>query len=120
MHLETILTKRRLKTTFDIILTQRIEKTWTHYDIECVDKQGRCIKIHNSEHCGAYKPPYPAHFIEKGFNGKIELNRIYKRLFAYDACGNYYLDYPYEVKAEIENVFLKNANGRKMKFELIK
>jgi hypothetical protein len=111
------------KIEVDIVLQERVERAWTHYDVECLNKDGRCIGTHHSSHYGVYSPPYPAHYNDEKFNGKIELKELYERLFPREEFHDnvkYYINHRAETEVEIQNVYMKKMGGKKMKFELIK
>jgi hypothetical protein len=65
----------------NLTLSQRPEKTWVHYDVEIESLDGKKRKYNYSKHYGCYNPPHPSHEIEKKFDGKINFNKLCKRLF---------------------------------------
>jgi hypothetical protein len=104
----------------DLEIYRRVERNWTHYDLEFKEVNGNYMVTHRSRHYGIYSPPYPAHYTDEKFDGKIQLQEIYNRVFR-ELNGKFYNDYSGKVEIEIQNVKMFCAStGRKLKFELIK
>ena len=108
----------------NLTLSQRPEKTWVHYDVEIESLDGKKRKYNYSQHYGCYNPPHPSHEIEKKFDGKINLNKLCKRLFlnSMNNPSSFYFDcedYDKGDQVEIKKIELFSAvNGKKIKFEL--
>lgn len=115
-----VLWKGYEKIKLNLIIEQRRERNWTHYDITMIDDEHNHEFFHRSQCYGGYSPPYLSHYNDEKFDKKVELNELYKRLFhrKHSASEYRYLNFT-DTEVEIGYIKIRSEKGYPIKFDLI-
>lgn len=125
--------KESIKTK--VILKQKEAKFWIQFHVEVMDEEGEIIlKDYPLESLGAHLR-YPAYRKRRRFCKRIEIQKIYHRLFqckekkeklnsgkkrAHNVYSDtYYLKIDMDTKVEIGEVEVLDLKGKKIEFELV-
>jgi hypothetical protein len=93
------------KIKLDINICKRVERNWTHYDVEVLHNNWPVI-LDNSKSYGVYSPPYPAHRNDEKMDKEIDVNELCKRVFIHDKMKNKFY-FCYGVETEVEIGYIK-------------
>lgn len=95
------------KIKLDIRIFKRVERNWTHYDVEAYHNDFPVI-FDRSKSYGAYSPPYPAHRNDEKMDKEIDISELCKRVFIHSKMKNkFYFCHSVETEVEIGKIKFK-------------